>query len=128
MRNIKKEMKEKAREFTAYEIEDPDTNGKRMVLTLLPKPIHTYTDKDRNIDFGAIFAFAHGGNPEVLVTFESTGGELSCELVRVGGAEMHVLWKNKEIWQSNYGDGQPYEHRPVSYVSFKYDDLVQGKL
>lgn len=126
MKSAKKEMKKKFEEFTAYEIEYP--SGGRTDLTALPKAIYVYTDNDRNIEFGAIFAFVHGENPEVLITFESVGGELSCELVRLGGAEMHVLWNNREIWQSDHDDGQPREHKPVSYVSFKYEDLVQGRL
>lgn len=120
---IKEEMKRKAKEFTAYEIEHP--GGKRTDLTLLPEPIHVYTDNERNIDFGAIFAFAHGENPEVLITFESIRGRqsFSCELVRVGGAEMHVAWKGREIWESDHGDGKPREKIPTSYVSFEYADL-----
>ena len=126
MPSIKKEMRERISEFTAYEIEQP--GGPKIKLTPLSKPIYTYTDKQRNIDFGAIFAFAHEKNPEVLITLESTEGGLSCELLRAGGAEMHVTWKGREIWNSDAGDGQPREHKPVSYVSFNYEDLIQEKL
>lgn len=126
MADIKKEIVKKVKDFKAYEVEYPEE--KKTKLRLLSKPIYTYSDSKRNIDLGMIFAFAHGKNPEVLITFESVDGELSCELVRVGGAEMHVTWNGRKIWTSDHDDGRPLEqngHRP-SYVSFRYEDC--GKI
>jgi len=128
MKAIKKEMKQKAKEFTAYEVEDPGSNGERVELKLLRKPIYVYTDKNKNIEFGAVFVFAREENPEILLIFEFVDAKLSCELVRVSGAEVHVVWQGREIWMSDYGDGQPREHKPISYISFKYEDLIQEKL
>jgi len=123
MTHIKEAMKEKAREFTAYEIEH--ATGNRTDLTLLREPIYVYTDEDRNIEFGAMFAFALSRNPEVLLTFECVRGKtsFSCELVRVGGEEMHVIWKGREVWKSESGAGQPRKKILTSYISFLYSDL-----
>jgi len=130
MTHIKEEMKRKAKEFSAYEIKQP--GGSKIDLTLLPEPIHVYTDIEGGREFGAVFAFAlpPGENPEVLIAFESVRGEVSysCEIVRLGGAEMHVLWKGREIWKSNYGSGNPRERIPNSYINFRYADLEGGKL
>jgi len=37
-------------------------------------------DAERDIDYGAVFAFALGQNPEVLITFEKYPESISCEL------------------------------------------------
>lgn len=116
-------MKKMVKDFEAYEVAD----GNRLDLALLPETIKFYTDVVRKIDYGSVFAFALGNNPEVLITFEKYPDGISCELVRIGGAEMHVSWKSKEIWKSGPGGGKPDENISSSYVSFKYDDLVAGK-
>ncbi len=119
-------MREKAQEFAAYEIEQ--TDFKRLDLRFLSNPIHVYEDTDREIEFGAVFAFALGNNPEVLITLEKYPESISCELVRIGGAEMHVLWKDREIWISDHGGEKSRENPLRSYISFKYDELETGKL
>jgi len=122
------EMLQKVEEFSAYEIEQ--TNHKKLELNLIKEPIHVYEDPDpeRDIKFGAVFAFALGTNPEVLITFESYSHGISFELVRIGGAEMHVIWNKEEIWVSDYGDGRTSGNPPPnSYISILYDDLVSGK-
>ncbi len=118
------EMAAKAKEFKAYEI----VEGKRRNLSLLPRPIYTYTDDEGNFDYGTIFAFALGQNPEVLVTFEKYSDYISCELARIGGAEeMHVLWNGQHIWWSDLVGGRDPEFFR-SYTNFKYTDLKDGKL
>jgi hypothetical protein len=129
MTHIKEAMKAKAQEFTAYEIVYPA--GRRKIdLVLLSEPIYVYTDDKNAIQLGAMFAFCLGTNPEVLLVFECRPGQISfgCELVRVGGEEMHVLWKGREIWKSERGDGQPRKRIPGSYASFLYSDLESGNL
>ena len=117
-------MVKMAKEFKAYEI----VEGKEIDLPLLPEPVYTYTDAERNIDYGTVFAFALGWNPEVLITFEKYPKGISCELVRIGGAEeMHVLWKGQEIWKSDLG-GEKAPEVSRSYINFWYDDLEEGKL
>ena len=119
-------MKEKAKEFTACEV----AGGITTELALIQEPIYVYTDEERGIEFGAMFAFALGANPEVLLVFESVREKPSfnCEIVRMGGEEMHVVWKSREIWKSDRGAGQPRSRIPNSYVSFPYSDLENGNL
>jgi len=102
-------------------------DGETINLNPLPETIHSYIDTERKIEQGTIFAFALGKNPEVLITFEKYPEGISCELLRIGGGEMHVSWQGKEIWQSGPGGGKPDENISSSYVSFKYNDLVEGK-
>ncbi|MDQ1328602.1 MAG: hypothetical protein QG641_1887 [Candidatus Poribacteria bacterium] len=128
MTHIKESMKEKAKEFTAYEIEY--ATGKKTDLTLLPEPIYVYVEDNIWIELGAMFAFTMGTNPEVLIVFECIRGKVSfnCEILRVGGEEMHVAWKGREIWKSDRGNGQPRTKIPTAYISFPYSDLEKGIL
>ena len=125
---IKEAMKEKAKEFSAYEVDY--TRNLTSNLVLLSEPIYIYTDEERNVELGAIFAFSLGNNPEVLLTFETVRGVISfgCEIVRLGGEEMHVKWRDCEIWRSERGDGQPSSRMPSSYISFHYSSLEEGKI
>ena len=123
MTQIQEAMKEKAKEFTAYQT---DISGERVDLALLPEPIYTYTDDERNLDFGAVFAFAHGKNPEALLVFEYRHDRdtYGCELARLSGVRVHIVWKGHEIWQSELGNGHPISNRiPISYSNFRYSDL-----
>lgn len=118
------EMTRLAKEFNAYEI----VEGKKTDLPLLPEPIYTYTDAERDIDYGTVFAFALGKNPEVLISFEKYPESISCELARIGGAEeMHVLWNGRHIWWSDLVGGEAPEFFR-SYTNFSYTDLEHGKL
>ncbi len=115
------EIKEMVKGFKAYEV----VEGKEIDLPLLPEPIYTYTDAERDIDYGTVFAFGLGKNPEVLITFEKYPVGISCELARIGGAEdMHVLWRGQEIWWSDLVDGQAPEFFR-SYINFRYTDLKE---
>lgn len=118
------EMTKMATEFKAYEI----AGGKEIDLPLLPQPIYTYTDAEGKFDYGIVFAFALGQNPEVFITFEKYPEGISCELTRIGGAEeMHVLWREREIWWSDLG-GEKASEFLRSYINFSYADLEDGKL
>lgn len=118
------EMTKIATEFKAYEV----VEGKRRELPLLPAPIYTYTDAEGNFNYGTIFAFALGQNPEVFITFEKYPEGISCELARIGGAEeMHVLWNGRHIWWSDLVGGRAPEFFR-SYINFSYADLEDGKL
>jgi hypothetical protein len=91
-----------ARRFDAHEFWDP--NNSRFELRLLESPLHAYKDEAAGIMDGALFAFVHGTNPEVLLLIEahkSAQGGLQWKygLVRMGSAEMHVNLDGEEIWQ-----------------------------
>lgn len=120
----KEEMLKRVKEFKAYEI----VGGKEIDLPLLPELVHTYTDAEKDIDCGTVFAFALGRNPEIFITFEKYPEGISCELARIGGAEeMHVLWRGREIWWSDLG-GEEAPEFSRSYINFRYTNLEDGKL
>lgn len=89
-----------ARRFGAHEFWDPDNS--RYELRLLATPVHRYEDPDDGVIDGAVFAFANGTNPEVLLLLEARNdGEAEnwyYGLARLGHAEMHVALDETEIW------------------------------
>jgi hypothetical protein len=90
-----------ARRFAAHEFWDPDNS--RFELRLLAQPLHRYVDEDHGIRDGAMFAFANGTNPEVLLVIEARAGEdggWQYGLARSGHAEMHVFLDGTEVWQT----------------------------
>jgi len=63
------QMKPIARRFEAHEDGGPARG--RLQLRLLPRPVHRYADPAAGIQDGAIFAFAYGTNPDLLLVIES---------------------------------------------------------
>lgn len=90
-----RQMKMLARRFTASE----EYNGERYRLRLLPQPIDIYVidKKDRNGE-GAIFVFANGTNPEVLLLLEAIDGEWHYGLARLCGAAPTVKLDESTVW------------------------------
>jgi hypothetical protein len=91
-----------ARRFDAHEFWDP--NNSRFELRLLETPLYSYRDEEAGILDGAIFAFVHGTNAEVLLFIEAHAEgqgppQWKYGLVRVGSAEMHVNLDGEEVWQ-----------------------------
>jgi hypothetical protein len=96
-----RQIKELARRFAAHEFWDPDNS--RFELRLLVQPVHRYSDPDRELQDGAVFVLAHGTNPEVLLLIEAVGKSVDtaswqCQFARLGSAEMHVSYDDKEVW------------------------------
>lgn len=97
-----RQLKDLSRRFTAHEFWDPDNS--RFELRLLVKPVHRYSDPAGKIQDGAVFAFANGTNPEVLVLIEAVGDDLKnarwqYSLARLGSAELHVALDGQEVWK-----------------------------
>ncbi len=96
-----RQMKDLARRFTAHEFWDP--NNSRFELRLLTQPVHRYVDVENNVLDGAVFVFAHGTNPEVLMLLEAVGADAATaqwqySFARSGSAEMHVELDGKQVW------------------------------
>ncbi len=95
-----RQMKDISRRFEAHQFWDP--NNSRFELRLLVQPVLRYQDESAKLIDGAVFALAHGTNPEVLVQIEADAAEKPSRwkysLVRLGSAEMHVLLDGKEVW------------------------------
>jgi hypothetical protein len=88
------------RRFDAHEFWDPDNS--RYELRLLATPVHRYDDTNAGIIDGAVFVFANGTNPEVLLLLEARededAGTWHYGLARLGHAEMHTSFDGTEVW------------------------------
>lgn len=94
------QMRAIARRIDAHEFWDP--NNSRYELRLLSTPVHRYDDPDGGIIDGAVFVFANGTNPEVVLLLEAYEEEGQRQwqygLARLGHAEMHVELDDVEVW------------------------------
>lgn len=94
------QMRAIARRFAAHELWDPDNS--RYELRLLSAPLHRYADDGAGVIDGAVFTFANGTNPEIVLLLEA-GEEQGSRFwrygcARMGHAEMHVALDNAEVW------------------------------
>jgi hypothetical protein len=67
-----------------------------------PRPLLRYADEEAGIVDGALFAFVHDSNPEILVLLEAQGkpdaAKWNYSLARQAAAPLHVDLDGKEIW------------------------------
>lgn len=97
-----RQMKEIAGRFTAHEYWDP--NNSRFELRLLVQPVHRYAQPSAKLHDGAVFVFAHGTNPEILLLIEALGespetSQWNFSAARLGSAELHLLLDSQEVWK-----------------------------
>lgn len=100
-----------ARRFSATERH----GGETYELRLLPRPIDQYSvGKSQNKETGAIFAFVHGTNPELLLFVESSGDGWQYGFGRLAAARLtveldeKVVWTKKGMWKIGYSWRNPY--------------------
>ena len=96
-----RQIKELAQRFTAHEFWDP--NNSRYELRLLVQPVHKYSAPDSGLLDGALFLLCHGTNPEVAllleVVQEAGTAKYRYALARLGHAELHVAFDEREVWR-----------------------------
>jgi hypothetical protein len=95
------QMKDLLRRFSAHEHEG--TEG-RLELRPLARPLYRYEDDAQNVVEGAIFAFASGTNPEVLLVLEAHGrkerpAEWKFAAAQMTGAAVVVKLDGQEVWR-----------------------------
>jgi hypothetical protein len=99
------QMKEMCRRFTAHE--SAVVEG-RVELRLMSSPLFRYSDKEAGVIDGAIFAFANGTNPEVLLVLEANDNKDAppwhYALAQMTGGAVAVELDGKEIWQRGEAD------------------------
>ena len=100
------QMKALQRRFTAHETA---AIGGRIELRPLSSPLFRYSDEDAGIADGAIFAFANGTNPEVLLVLEAEARKDAAavwnySLFQMTGAAISVELDGNEIWQREEAD------------------------
>ncbi|MBC7817087.1 MAG: hypothetical protein IAG10_09395 [Planctomycetaceae bacterium] len=81
-----------------FEFKDPNQ------LRLIPKPLYRYAAPDFSVRDGALFSFALGTDPEVMMLVESQkveGAEVwMIAFARLTGYACRVTLDNKEVWAS----------------------------
>jgi hypothetical protein len=96
-----RQLKALASRFSAREFYD--RTRQTYVLRLLPHPVLRYADPNNNLVDGAVFLFAHGTNPEVILLIEAQGGEPGSAtwhyaLAPLSRAELTVRLDQKDVW------------------------------
>jgi hypothetical protein len=110
-----RQIKQLARDFTASE----EYRGETYQLRLLPRPLYEYSDAKHGVLEGAVFAWTHGTNVEILMFLESrqrTGAPPSwaAGFSRLGSATLDVKFRDQEFWDS------PTANRPSPNDSYYY--------
>jgi hypothetical protein len=95
------QMKALAGRFIASETAP---EGGRYELRLLPQPIHRYSAEDGKLTEGALFIFAYGTNPEVLIVIECGRPEPKSVAWHYGfaplsTAALSVRLDGSEVWK-----------------------------
>ena len=102
------QMREIAKRFAGVE----DVDKERCELRLLTQPVDRYVPSNAENADGAIFLFAFGTNPEVVLLLESDGTKWSYAAGRMTGAQSVVLTIDETIaWQGlplQKGNDSPY--------------------
>jgi hypothetical protein len=93
-------MKALRARFAAYE--QANIEG-RIELRPLTSPLHRYADPSSGLVDGAVFAFASGTNPEVLLALEAHQSDEKriwvYGLVRLTGEPVTAQLDGRDIWQ-----------------------------
>jgi len=103
-----RQIKLLAQKFTAHELWDP--NNTRYDLRRLERPLLTYRDEAAGILDGALFIFANGTNPEIILLLEARQkGKDGAKPVwqyavgRLAHAELHLAYGGKEVFEAPRG-------------------------
>jgi hypothetical protein len=108
------QLKSLLRRFSAHEREG--TEG-RLELRPLTSPLYRYEDAAQDVVDGAIFTFASGTNPEVLLVLEARGGKQGAAEWRFAPAQMtggavFVELDGNEVWS------RPDANPPATRASY----------
>lgn len=85
-------------------------------LRLLPQPLIRYTPEGESILDGAIFSYAKGTNPEVLLIVELVAGEgvephYEYTCARMTARRCWLLMDGEEVWRVGYNGGDEEQGR-----------------
>lgn len=126
------QMRTLAREFAAQSV-DPEAG--RIELRLMPQPLYRYDTSGEEIQDGALFALAHGTDPEVLLVFEARRNNQDVRwwygLARFSDLELRVQHQGQEVWSVGLSRAIRSDIRAHSdyqrntYVSFRAELLLR---
>jgi hypothetical protein len=106
-----------AREYTA--IDDFENKQSRWELRLLAKPIYRYAAADQGILDGALYAFAHGTDPEVFALIEAretaNGAAWQIGMAPMTAYAVEVSRKDKPVWNAPYRK-PPFDPREPYFI------------
>ena len=94
-----RQMRDLARRFSAREF----WVGRNYALRFLPHPIDRYADTTAGLLDGAIFTYANGTNPELLLLIEAHRQgdgppKWSYAAARLSRAELHLTLGQRDVW------------------------------
>ncbi len=124
------QMREIARNFTVTQTKD-DAEKKEVELRLLPQPIYRYgAGPDDAARDGAIFAYLHDWDPEILLLVESRdtkdGPRWHYAPLRFCYLSARVKYQDREVW--SYQKGGPMTDRTHYYLSIHGASFVDRDL
>jgi hypothetical protein len=97
------QMRALCRDFAAHSM---SVRGERTELRLLPQPLYRFQSTDPDVMDGGLFAFvcSIGTDPEVFLLLEARkmedGPRWQYTLARFSHMDLHVSYKNHEVWQA----------------------------
>jgi hypothetical protein len=104
-----RQLKALAQKFTAHQFWDP--NNSRYELRRLERPLHTYRDEANGLLDGALYIFANGTNPEIVLFLEArataadkTKFAWQFATGRLAHAELHLEYDGKEVFDAPRGN------------------------
>jgi hypothetical protein len=100
------QMNTAARRFTVHTLATVDG---RVELRQLSRPLLRYSDAEAEIIDGAVFSFAYGTNPEVLLVLEAqtrrdAPATWHYAFAQMTGAAIVANLDGKEVWQQGEAD------------------------
>jgi hypothetical protein len=113
------QMRQLAKRFEAQD----DFEGKsRWDLRLLSTPLHRYGADGEDVIDGAIFAYAHGTDPEALLLLEARPGQGGAEwnyaLAPMTGYALRVSDQGKEVWTIDKRPGPYVPSEPFFLIKY----------
>jgi hypothetical protein len=119
-----RQLKQLAGKFAGHEFWDP--NNSRFELRRLDRPLHTYRDEDRGILDGALYTFANGTNPEIVLFVEARADTKEkpawqFAVGRLAHAELHLEYDGKEVFDAPRGNRVAGPDRPY------WINVIEGK-
>jgi hypothetical protein len=127
-----RQLKQLAQKFTGHEFWDP--NNSRYELRRLERPLHTYKDEDSGLLEGALYTFANGTNPEIMLFVEArvspkdkTKPVWQFTASRSAHAELHLEYDGKEVFDAPRGDKVSGPDKPYWLGTFNAPKPKQEK-
>jgi hypothetical protein len=104
-----RQLKALAQKFTAHQFWDP--NNTRYELRRLERPLHSYRDEANGLLDGALYIFANGTNPEIVLFLEARANaadktKFTWQFAtgRLAHAELHLEYDGKEVFDAPRGN------------------------